>query len=77
MAMTTISVPLSLEQAKKLEDMVRNGVGENRAQVMRKALERLAEEEAIRVVLEAQREVTEGKIMRGDLRKILKIKKHD
>ena len=75
--MTTISVPLSLEQAKKLEDMVRNGVGENRAQVMRKALERLAEEEAIRVVLEAQREVTEGKIMRGDLRKILKIKKHD
>lgn len=69
--MSTISVPLKKGQEEKLDHMVKSGVGENRASVMRKALERLAEEEAIRAVLEAQREPT----IRGDWRKVLKIKK--
>lgn len=66
--MSTISVPLKKELEEKLDHLVKSGVGDNRASVMRKALLRLAEEEAIRVVLEAEREPT----LRGDLRTLLR-----
>ncbi|MEK7511216.1 MAG: hypothetical protein AAB582_03200 [Patescibacteria group bacterium] len=66
--MATISVPLSAEQEQRLDSLVKDGVGSNRADVMRRALERLAEEEAISAVLRAEREPT----LRGDLRDLLK-----
>lgn len=62
----TISLPPSLE--KMLEDMVRQGVAKNKSEVMRKALERLAEQEAIDVVLRAEKEPD----ISGDLRTLLK-----
>lgn len=67
MLMATISVPLSAEQEHRLDTLVSDGVGSNRADVMRQALERLAEEQAIRDVLEAEREPT----LRGDIRDLL------
>lgn len=70
--MTTISVPLPAKLEKILEDFVKDGFAPNKAEVMRKALIRLSEEEAIRDVLEAEQEVREGKIFRGDIRDILK-----
>ncbi|MDQ1299994.1 MAG: hypothetical protein QG636_662 [Patescibacteria group bacterium] len=69
--MATISVPLSAELENRLDALVSDGVGSNRADVMRRALERLAEEEAINAVLNAEREVGDGKILRGDLRTLL------
>lgn len=66
--MTTISVPLKKGQEEMLDNLIQSGVGDNRASVMRKALDRLAEEEAVRVVLEAQKEPT----LRGDLRTLLR-----
>ncbi|MBY0110993.1 ribbon-helix-helix domain-containing protein [Patescibacteria group bacterium] len=66
--MATVSVPLPAKLEKRLDDLVASGVGSNRSDVMRRALEKFAEEEAIRVVLGAEREPT----LRGDLRKILK-----
>lgn len=71
MLMTTISVPLSADLEERLDSLVANGTGKNRADVMRRALEQFAEDEAVRDVLEAQREVREGKVLRGDLRKLL------
>jgi len=68
MLMATISVPLSAEQEERLDSLVSDGAGSNRADVMRRALERFAEEEAIREVLEAEREPT----LRGDLDELLK-----
>ena len=68
MLMATISVPLSAEQEERLDSLVSDGAGSNRADVMRSALERFAEEEAIREVLEAEREPT----LRGDLDELLK-----
>ena len=70
--MTTISVPLRKDNEKKLDELVRSGVGSSRADVMRKALDRLAEDEAVEAVLRAERELGEGKALRGDLRKLLK-----
>jgi len=69
--MSTISVPLSKDHEDRLDTLVKQGVGSSRAAVMRKALDKLAEDEAVEAVLRAEREVSEGKILKGDLRKLL------
>lgn len=66
--MSTISVPLSKEHQEKLDHLVGAGVASTRAGVMRKALERLAEEAAVEAVLQASREPT----LKGDIRELLK-----
>lgn len=68
--MSTISVPLSKEQLARLDQLVASGVGENKAAVMRRALDKLAEDEAVRDVLEAMQELKEGKALSGDLREL-------
>ena len=69
--MTTVTVPLSKEHENRLDALVKQGVAQSRAGVMRKALEKLAEDEAVETVLRAEREVSLGKVLRGDLRKLL------
>ena len=66
--MSTISVPLNSKEESSLDYLVKSGVASNRAAVMRRALERLSEEEAIAAVLRAQKEPT----LRGDLRQLMK-----
>ncbi len=73
--MTTLSVPISGELEAFIESQIKSGESPNKAAVVRKALMRLAEEEAIRAVLMSEQEVREGKILKGDLRKILREKK--
>lgn len=68
--MSTISVPLSKELIAHLDQLVAD-TGATRAAVMRKALEKLAEDEAVEAVLRAEREVADGKILRGDIKKLL------
>ncbi len=65
--MATISVPLSAKLEQQLDALVAEGVGSNRADVMRRALKNFAEEEAVNAVLKAEREP----VLRGDLRKLL------
>jgi putative addiction module CopG family antidote len=69
--MSTLSVPLSAELESFVTDMVRSGVASNKADVVRRALTRMAEEEAIEAVLRSEREVREGKIIRGNIRQAL------
>jgi putative addiction module CopG family antidote len=66
--MTTLSVPLPAQLEKFIDEMVRSGFAENKAAVVRKALVRLEEEEAVNAVLRAQTEPT----LRGDLRDLAK-----
>ena len=73
--MTTLSVPISGELEAFIESQIKSGESPNKAAVVRRALMRLAEEEAVRAVLIAQQEVREGKIIKGDLREILRDKK--
>ena len=68
--MSTISVPLTPKLVRHLDELVEKS-GASRAAIMRKALERLAEEEAINAVLIAEKECREGKILRGDLNALL------
>lgn len=62
--MATISVPLTKEGEAQLDELVKSGVASNRAAVMRKALEKLAEDEAVEAVLRAEREANKGLLIR-------------
>ena len=66
--MSTISVPLNNELITQLDHLVSNDVGSSRADVMRRALKSLSEQEAVRAVLEAMEEPT----LKGDLRILAK-----
>lgn len=56
--MTTISVPLSAELLKQLEQLVKTGRAPNKAGAMRIALEKYIEDQAVQAVLDAQKEPT-------------------
>ncbi len=66
--MTTISVPLPHALEAELNNMVKAGVGANKADVVRRAITRLAEEEAVQAVLRATREPS----LSGDLKTLAK-----
>lgn len=70
--MSTLSVPLSPHLEEFIRDQVKIGHAANKAEVVRKALKLLEEEEAINAVLRSEQEVSEGKLLRGDLRKLIK-----
>jgi Arc/MetJ-type ribon-helix-helix transcriptional regulator len=69
--MSTISVPLPPELETKLDELVQEGAGANRADVMRKALALFIEDTAVMHVLMAEQEVTQGKILRGSIEDVL------
>ena len=70
--MSTLSVPLTPELEEFIKAQVKNGRAANKADVVRRALIAMEQEEAIQVILLSQKEVHEGKILRGDLRTLLK-----
>lgn len=70
--MSTISVPLPNTLVTFIDDMIRRGVASNKADVVRQALVRFAEDQAVEAVLRAEQELRDGKVLRGDLRKIAK-----
>lgn len=68
--MSTLSVPLSPELEKFINNQVKNGYAANKADVVRRALTRFSEDEAVEMILRAQKEIADGKGLRGDLRKL-------
>lgn len=66
--MSTISVPLPPHLEEFIQKMIKKGYGTNKADVMRKALTLLAEEEAVFAVLKAMEEPT----IKGNLRELVK-----
>ena len=71
--MSTISVPLPANLEEFVNRMVKSGEAANKADVVRKALKRMSDEEAINAVLEAEKEINLGKGLSGDLRELAKI----
>ncbi len=70
--MTTISVPLSASLMESVENLIKSGYGSNKADVVRRAIIRLAEEEAVNDVLRAREEISLGNGLSGDLRELIK-----
>ncbi|MDP3792226.1 MAG: type II toxin-antitoxin system ParD family antitoxin [bacterium] len=66
--MSTLSVPLPPHLEEFVSEQVKRGLAPNKAEVVRKALRLLREEEAVMAVLRAEKEP----ILRGDLRKLAK-----
>ena len=70
--MTTISVPIPAHMEEFIENQIKSGNAANKADVFRKALRLLAEKQAIDEVLEARKELGEGKGLKGDLKELAK-----
>jgi Arc/MetJ-type ribon-helix-helix transcriptional regulator len=68
--MSTLSVPLPNTLATFVEDMVKSGMAANKAEVVRQALTRYAEDQAVEAVLRSEQEARDGKLLSGDLRQI-------
>jgi Arc/MetJ-type ribon-helix-helix transcriptional regulator len=70
--MSTISVPIPAHLEESLNNLIKNGRGSNKAELIRRAITAMVDEEAIQNVLQAQQEIREGKYYKVDLRKLLK-----
>lgn len=70
--MTTLSIPITSEQERFINQLVKSGRAANKAHAVRYALQRLAEEEAVHAVIRAEQEIEEGRGLRGDLKRLLK-----
>ena len=66
--MTTLSIPVTAEQEAFIVAYIKAGNADNKAEVVRRALNRFAEDEAVNAVLQAEKEPT----LHGDLRELMK-----
>jgi Arc/MetJ-type ribon-helix-helix transcriptional regulator len=66
--MSTLSIPVTAEQEAFINAYIKAGNADNKAQVVRRALNRFAEDEAVNAVLQAEKEPT----LYGDLRELAK-----
>jgi putative addiction module CopG family antidote len=71
--MSTLSVPLTPKLEEFINAQVKSGRAANKADVVRRALTAMTEEEAVQEVLLAQKEIREGKGLRGDLHELVKL----
>lgn len=74
--MTTISVPMPKDLLEFVDSFIASGEAENRAQAIRKAIRKMREQIEINDIFEASRQVQQGFAYTGDLKDILKKRKH-
>lgn len=70
--MPTLSVPLTRSLDEFVDTMVKRRFAPTKSEVVRRALVKLAEDQAVADVLQAEQELIEGKVLYGDLRKLAK-----
>lgn len=70
--MSTLSVPLTPQLEAFINSMVKQGYAENKAQVVRRAIRKLEEDETVNALLQARKDVREGKVFYGDLDELTK-----
>ncbi|MEI6296636.1 MAG: hypothetical protein WCO84_03250 [bacterium] len=69
--MTTISVPLPQDLIAYIESVIDMNEAETKAEVVRKALRKMREDDLVDNLLKAEQEYKNGKTLKGDLRKLL------
>ncbi len=70
--MRTISIPIPQNLETFINNMIASGAAPNKAEVVRQALLRYEEDQAVEAVMRAQQEARDGMILRGDPRELLK-----
>jgi Arc/MetJ-type ribon-helix-helix transcriptional regulator len=73
--MTTISVPMPKDLLQFIDNFIKSGEADNRAQAVRKAIRKMREQTEINDIFEASHQIKMGKSHTGDLGKILKKRK--
>ncbi|MCX6715406.1 MAG: hypothetical protein NT077_00095, partial [Candidatus Taylorbacteria bacterium] len=71
--MSTISVPIPAVLEEFIKHMIDSGHAANKADVVRKALMQMREDEAVNSVLRGEQEGREGKNLSGDLDELAKV----
>lgn len=66
--MSTLSVPLTDDLLKAIENLVKSGIGSNKADVVRRAIKKYVEDQAVEAVLRAAKEPR----LEGDLDELVK-----
>lgn len=69
--MSTLSVPIPQDLEAFIDGMVRGGWAPNKAEVVRQALTKYAEDQAVEMIMRSMREYQEGKVLEGDLDELL------
>jgi len=70
--MTTITVPITKDLESFIDEELKLGTSESKAHLVRYALGRLQEERVLARLSEAEMDIKEGRVYRGDLKKLLK-----
>jgi len=70
--MTTITVPITAELETFIKSELKAGTSDSKAHLVRYALGRLQEERAIMRLQEAETDIKDGRVYKGDLKNILK-----
>lgn len=70
--MSTITVPLPPDLEDFINEEIASGRGESKAHLVREALVRLREEKALARLSEAECDIKEGRVYKGDLKKLLR-----
>ena len=67
-SMTTVSVPLSDDMLRHIQELIDRGIAANKADAIRKAVKKYLEDQAVEAVLRARKEPT----LEGDLDELAK-----
>ena len=70
--MATITIPITKELENFIEEEIASGVSETKAGLVRLALSRLQEVRALARLQEAERDIKDGRVYKGDLKTLLK-----
>lgn len=70
--MSTITVPISKELEDFIKEEVSSGTSETKAGLVRHALTRLQEERALSRLQEAELDIRQGRVYKGNLKTLLK-----
>jgi len=65
--MSTLTIPISSELDSFIEHFVRLGKASSKADLVRRAIIQFKEDEFIKTIQQAKREIKEGKALTGDL----------
>ncbi len=70
--MTTITTPIDKDLEDFINMEIREGNSETKAHVVRQALRLLREDRAYKRIREAEEDIKEGRVYKGDLHKLIK-----
>jgi Arc/MetJ-type ribon-helix-helix transcriptional regulator len=71
--MSNLTIPLNPKQEEFINASIGSGIASSKAELVRRAIDLFAEDQAVMEVIRAAQEVKEGKILRGDLMDLVKV----